>query len=92
MKSFIIGFSVDPQSPQNLQPAVDQAADRIIVGSAVGTDSVVLGGCPGRDIQAQARPLLYDMAEITVAGSAEDVYFHYDLRLLPGDPRLCQFL
>jgi hypothetical protein len=71
MKSFIIGFSIDPQSPQNLQPTIRQTTEGIIVGPAVGTDGVVISGCPGRDIESQARPLLNDMAEVTITGFAE---------------------
>jgi hypothetical protein len=71
VKSLIIRFPVYPQSPQNLQPAINQAADGIIVGFAVRAYGVVTGGGLGRAIQSQTRPLLYDVAELAITGFAE---------------------
>ena len=65
------GFPIDPQSRQDFQPAIGQAADRIVVGSTVGREGVVVRGCPGRDLESRARPLLDDMAEVAITGFAE---------------------
>jgi hypothetical protein len=71
VKSFIIGFPVNPQAPQNFQPAIGQATNRIIIGLAVGSNGAVVSDCPGRRVQGQASPLLNDMAEVAVTGLAE---------------------
>src|SRR5215208_5116498 len=71
VKGFIIRFFIHPQSPENFQPAIRQTSDRIAVRSAAGTDGAVERGCPGRGMEGQPSPLLYDMAKLMVTGGTE---------------------
>ena len=71
VKSFIIRFSVGPQSPKDLEPAVCQASNGVAIGFAMRSYAAVVGDCPGRNVEGQFRPLLDDGAELMIAGCTE---------------------
>lgn len=72
MALFVIGNSVLPKPPGNLEPTIGQTPIGVDERVTVGANGLKVGIGPNRIIDRAFRPLLHDPAELVITGITEE--------------------
>ena len=75
MEFGVVALAGLPPFPEDLKPALAQAAQGASMGFAAGPKGLVIDRCSGRALPAKIRPQMHDGPQrlITVAAQSDDV-------------------